>query len=378
MRVALVHDWLTGMRGGERVLHQLARLYPDADLYTLFHVPEVTTSRIEALDITASPLNRLPGVRRHYRKLLPLFPWAIGRFRLDDYDLVISTSHAVAKSVETAPGIPHLDYCFTPMRYIWDQLPAYLGRGPRRAAAMPLVHALRRFDVAHSGPASVTRFVAISKCVADRIARHYGRRASVVHPPIELDRFKPSSRPPEDFFLMVGGFVPYKREALAIAAFRRFGSRLLVVGDGPTRARLEQGAPANVEFLGRVSDDELARLYGHARALVHPQEEDFGLVALEAQAAGRPVIAYAGGGALETVRPLRDGNRTDEPNEGAATGVYFSDATPEALRAALQRFQQSEHHFDPKLIRDHAENFGVERFDHQFRGEVDRALAGEG
>jgi glycosyltransferase involved in cell wall biosynthesis len=363
MRVALVHDWLTGMRGGERVLDEICAIFPKADLYTLIHVAGTTSPRIEARRIVASPLSRIPGVARHYRKLLPLFPWAIERFDLRGYDLVLSTSHAVAKGVRVPPGAIHVCYCFTPMRYVWDQADAYLGSGVRRALAAPLVSYLRRFDRRTSTPERVHRFVAISRCVAERIRRHYGREPGLVFPPVDLDRLKPDPEvlaggAPDEAYLLVGGFVPYKREELALEAFRRLDRPLLVAGDGPTRARLEAAAPPRVRFLGRVSDAELARLYARCRALVYPQEEDFGIVAVEAQACGRPVIAYGRGGATDTVVPL------GAPAGAAATGILFEPQTVDALVAALQSFEAAEAAgaFRPSAIRDHAQEFAVSRF----------------
>jgi glycosyltransferase involved in cell wall biosynthesis len=368
VRVALVHDWLTGMRGGERVLDELAALFPDADLYTLVHVAGATSPRIERLRIHASPLSRLPGAPRHYRKLLPLFPWAIERFELPPVDVVISSSHAVAKGIRPPRGAVHLCYCFTPMRYVWDQADAYLGRGLRRWVAAPLVARLRRFDVRTSTPDRVHRFVAISRCVQERIRRHYHRDSTIVYPPVDTEWLQPDGAPPDDFYLLVGGFVPYKREDLAIEAFRRLGRPLVVAGDGPLRARLAAGAPPNVRFLGRVSDDELARLYARCRALVYPQDEDFGIVAVEAQACGRPVIAFARGGARDTVAPL--GGGAADP-----TGVWFDEQTPDALASAVLRFEGAEAAFDSKAIRAHAERFGAERFRREILDEIASARA---
>lgn len=344
------------MRGGERVLDQLARRFPQADLYTLFHVPGSSSPAIDALKIHASPLSRLPRVARYYRVLLPLFPWAIENFSLPQYDLVLSTSHAVAKAIRTPPGTPHLCYCFTPMRYVWDQSERYLGNGLGRRAAEPLASWLRRFDVNTAGPERVSRFVAISTTVQDRIQRHYGREADIVFPPVEVDRIRPDGHPPDDFYLLVGAFVPYKCEAVAIEAFARLGRRLVIAGDGPLRRRLERDAPANVEFRGRVSDAELARLYARCRALIHPQEEDFGIVAVEAQAAGRPVIAYGSGGATDTVVPL------DEEHGAAPTGIFASEQTPDCLAAAVEAFEKHEAEFDAARIRAHACRFSPERF----------------
>ena len=381
VRVALVHDWLTGFRGGERVLHELALRYPGAHLYTLIHEPGRTSCAIESLPIHPSPLSRIPGSARHYRKLLPLFPWAIERFDLSSYDLVISCSHAVAKGIRVGDGTVHVCYCLTPMRYVWDQIDAYLGRGALRALASPLVAYLRRFDLRTSTPERVTRFVAISEAVAARIRDHYGRPAAVVHPPVDVDRIRPSGAPPDDFYLLVGGFVPYKREDLAVEAFRALGRTLVVVGDGPTRRRIEMRAPANVRFVGHCSDNELTGWYQSCRALIYPQEEDFGISAVEAQAAGRPVIAFGRGGALDTVRPLHPKGEASGVSgttgaKGAAesaevTGIWFEEPSARSLAAAVRRFEAAEAEFDPERIRAWAERFSRERFHRELQREIE-------
>jgi glycosyltransferase involved in cell wall biosynthesis len=350
------------MRGGERVLEELALWFPDAELFTLFRVRGSSSAAIERLRIHASALSRLPGAARHYRKFLPLFPWAIRRFELRGFDLVISTSHAVAKGVRIAEGTPHLCYCFTPMRYVWDQADAYLGRGLLRAVSAPLLRYLRRFDVATSGPAQVQRFVACSHNVAGRIQRCYEREAGVVYPPVALDRFRPSGKAPGDAYLMVAGFVPYKQERLAIEAFRGTRRNLRVAGDGPLRRELEANAPPNVEFLGRVSDTALGELYAGCRALVFPSDEDFGLVPLEAQACGRAVIAFGRGGARETV--------IDHGGALPATGIWFHEPSAASLRTALDRFESIESDFDPSAIRAHAEQFSRERFRERLAVEI--------
>ncbi len=375
MKIALVHDWLTGVRGGERVLDHLVRRFPEAELHTLVHARGRTTPAIEARGARTSPLGRLPGIERHYRKLLPLFPWAIQRFDFSGYDLILSTSHAVAKGVRVPPGVVHVCYCFTPMRYVWDQADAYLGRGARRRLATPLVAMLRRFDVATSDPRHVTRFVAISHEVADRIHRHYARDASVLAPPVDVSWIEPAREPAEDFYLMVGGFVPYKNEALAVEAFRRLGRRLVIVGDGPGRAAIARGAPDHVELPGRVSDAELASLYRRARALIHPQLEDFGLTAVEAQAAGRPVIALGRGGALDTVCPLDPSvSSTRVAADEPATGVFFDEPTADSLAEAVERFEKAEPRFDGRSIRRWAEGFSPARFDAGLDREIARAF----
>ncbi len=367
MKVGLVHDWLTGMRGGERVLHELCLLFPDADLYTLVHVPGSTSPEIENRRIHASPLSKLPGAAKHYRKFLPLFPWAIEHFELRGYDLVISTSHAVAKGVRVAPGTPHLCYCFTPMRYIWDQADAYLGTGLHRWLVSPIVGSLRRWDVRSSTPDRVTQFIAISDTVADRIARAWGREAPVIYPPADVERIRPSFEPAEPFFLLVGGFVPYKREEIVIEAFRQLPHALIVAGDGPTRSRIQAGAPENVRFVGRVSDAALTNLYQRCRALIYPQEEDFGIIPVEVQAAGRPVIALGRGGATETVIPLADPQRIP-------TGVWFEEQSAAGIVAGVQEFLEHEGEFSVEATRRHAEGFSNARFQREIKQAIQELL----
>ena len=374
MRIALIHDWVTGLRGGERVLDAIAGRFPDAELHTLLYRPGRTTPSIDQLRIHTSPLDKLPGVDRHYRKLLPLYPWAADRLRPTDCDLVLSISHAVAKSVRISGRTPHLCYCLTPMRYIWDQRDVYLGTGVRRRLATPLISALQRYDRARSSPEQVTRFTAISREVSTRIRNHYGRPSEVVYPPVEIERFQPRNAPPEDFYLLVGAFVPYKREDIVIEAFRQSGRRLVVAGDGPLRDSLSRHSAPNIEFVGRLPDADLAELMSRCRALLHPQREDFGIVAVEAQAAGRPVIAFGAGGALDTVRPLS----LDEPaNESPAcepTGVFFPEQNPESLERAIGVFEDNTERFTPPSIRHHAESFGRERFLAELDQEIEKTL----
>lgn len=372
MRVAIVHDWLTTMRGGERVLHEIAAIHPHADLYTLIHVPGATTPRIDALRVRASPLSRLPGAGRRHRMFLPLFPWAIERFELKGYDLVVSSSHAFAKGVRVpAPGV-HVCYCYTPIRYVWDQKDAYLGRGLLRAASWPAAEWLRRWDRRTSTRERIAEVISASRHVADRVRRRWARESSVIHPPVDLDRFAPDGRRPDDYHLLVGAFVPYKREDVAIEAFRRLGRNLVVAGDGPGRARLEATAPPNVRFVGRVTDAELARLYARCRAVVFPQEEDFGIVALEAQASGRPVVAFGRGGATETVVPL--GASGGGPGGAEPTGIWFAEQTPESLADAVEELERRRDELDPRAIRSHAEAFGTARFRELLADALSRAV----
>jgi len=270
--------------------------------------------------------------------------------------------------VRVAPGTPHLCYCMTPMRYVWDLADQYLGRGALRVAAAPLAAWLRRWDVRTSSPQRITEIAGISQYIAARIRRTWGRDARVIYPGVDVARFRAAQRRPEDFFFMLGGFVPYKAEDLAIEAFRALGLPLVVAGDGPTRARIQASAPANVRFLGRVSDAELESLFARCRALVYPQEEDFGITAVEAQAAGAPVIAFGRGGAVETV--VGYGDRAGR----AATGVHFPDANAESLARGVREFIEIEGKLDPLARRANAERFSLENFRSGLRREIDEVM----
>jgi glycosyltransferase involved in cell wall biosynthesis len=351
-RVVLVHDWLTGMRGGEKVLEVLCRMYPSADLLTLMHVPESVSPAIERLRPQTSFIQRLPGVRRYYRYCLPLFPLAIEQFNLDDYDLVISTSHCVAKSVVKPGHARHVCYCFTPMRYAWDQFDVYFGAGrvgPLTSRLLqPVLAALARWDAATAG--RVDRYVAISQHVASRIRRYYNRDASVIYPPVDTTFYSPDGTEPQAYLLVVSALVPYKRIDLAIEASRLAGLPLRVVGDGPERERLMKFANAKraeVTFLGSLSDQDIRDLYRRCTAVLLPGEEDFGIVPVEAQACGRPVVALGRGGALETVV---DG----------VTGVLVDESSAQAFAAGITRAVQTR--FDSAAIRQHAVKFDVSVF----------------
>ena len=348
-RIALVHDWLTGMRGGENALEVLCERFPDADLFTLVHVKGSVSPSIERRRIHTSFVQRLPMVRRYYRHYLPLFPTAIEQFSFDDFDLVVSLSHCVAKSIVHPPRVRHVCYCLTPMRYAWDQFDSYFG--PQRlgrlgsALMRPVMARLARWDRDTADRAD--RYVAISHYVAGRIRRYYNRHATVVYPPVDTTFFHPSAAAPERFALVVSALVPYKRVDLAVEACRLAHIPLKVVGDGPDRARLERTAGPDVEFLGRQPNDVVRDCYRRAAVTLLPGEEDFGIVPLEAQACGRPVVALASGGASETVLPGVTGTLVDEP-------------TAEVMAAAIA--DTVLRRFDSDVIRAHAERFGRARF----------------
>ena len=370
MKVAIVHDWLTGMRGGEKVLDVLCERYPAAELFTLLHVPGSVSATIERRPVHHSLLQHLPGVRRYYRECLPLFPVLVEQFDLERFDLVISSSHCVVKSVIVAPEAVHVCYCHTPMRYAWDQFDAYFG--PERmgrigsALARPVLAAMARWDRATAG--RVHRYVTNSQHVARRIGRYYNREASVVYPPVDTEFFKPDPSVPlaTSGCLIVSALVPYKRLEIAIDACRLAGVPLTIVGGGPDRARLERLAAqssSGVTFLGRLSDDQIRDQYNRAALVLMTGEEDFGIVPIEAQACGRPVVALGRGGAVETIVP-------------GETGILVEEPTPRAFATAIR--DALAHRFDADAIRRHAERFGRSRFGDEITAIIDETMGDEG
>jgi glycosyltransferase involved in cell wall biosynthesis len=374
MQVALIHDWLTGMRGGERALLAFCEMFPDADLYTLVQVPGATDPIIEKRRVRTSPIQYLPFPGRLYRHYLPLFPIAIEQFDLDGYDLVLSTSHCVAKSVVVPGRARHVCYCLTPMRYAWDQFDAYFGQervGRLRSRVMrPIMAAMARWDRATEG--RVHRYLAISQYVARRIALYYNRQSTIVFPPVDTAFYTPdpaaapgpglglSERPRVEGFVVVSALVPYKRVELAIAAARRARVPLTIVGDGPERARLEALADHHITFLGWRTNEEIRALYRSAIATILPGEEDFGIVPVESQACGRPVVALGRGGVLDTVI---DGE----------TGVLFREDNEASLTDALRR--AAAHSWDAAGIRRHAERFSGDRFAREIMTIIDEVMA---
>ena len=366
-RVALVHDWLTGMRGGEKVLDAICELFPEAPLYTLLHVKGSVSRRIESRRIVTSPVQRLPGARRLYRHLLPLYPAVVEAFDFDGYDLVVSSSHCAVKSVVT-PHAVHVCYCHSPMRYAWDQFGEYFG--PQQVGALasralrPIMAAMARWDAATAHRPS--RFVANSRYVAGRIGRYYNRRSTVVYPPVDTEFFRPSAdedlpAPSARHVLVVSALVPYKRVDLAIDACRKLRVPLKIAGSGPELARLRARAGGDVEFLGWATDEETRQLYRAAAAVLLPGVEDFGLVPVEAQACGTPVVALGEGGACETVV---DG----------VTGALAAGPSVDAFADALDRALATP--FDRAAIRANALRFSRPRFLTEFRAVVEEALNG--
>jgi glycosyltransferase involved in cell wall biosynthesis len=338
----------------------MADMFPRADLFTLVLDPDALPPSLRSRSFTTSFLQNIPGIKRHYKKLLPLFPLALEQFNLDDYDLVISSESGAAKGVLTRPHTCHICYCHTPMRYIWDMYHQYRsgeGMGPVSRLVFSLsAHYMRLWD--YAAAARVDYFVANSRNVAGRIGKHYRRQATVINPPVAVCAGYISPQV-EDYYLVVGQLVDYKRVDLAIRACNRLGRPLRIVGDGEKFERLRSLAGPTIKFLGHLPDQELRENYARCRALLFPGEEDFGIVPVEAQSFGRPVIAFGRGGALETVV---GGFATDPRAPESSTGVFFAEQSADSLADAIRVFESNEGRFSPAFIRRHAERFNVSRF----------------
>ena len=370
MRVAVVHEWLVTYAGSERVLEQMLQVFPEADLYSLLDfVPPQERGFLGNRQVKTSFVQRLPWARTRYRQYLPLLPLAVEQFDLSGYDLVISSSHSVAKGVLTGPDQTHLCMCYSPIRYAWDLQHQYLresgwDRGLRSALARYLLHRLRIWDVRTAN--GVDGFMAISHFIARRIWKTYRRESTVIYPPVDVESFVPGTAK-EDFYVTASRLVPYKRIDLIVEAFAEMPTRrLIVIGDGPEMPRARARAKANVEFLGHQPFPVLRDHLQRARAFLFAAEEDFGIAPVEAQACGTPVIGYGKGGLRETVR----GADADEP-----TGVLFDQQSASAIRSAVEQFELEAGAFSPAACRNNAMRFAPERFRAELRQYVERQLA---
>ena len=361
MKVAIVHDWLTGMRGGERVLEILCEIFPQAHIYTLLFIKGKLSSKIENMNISTTFVQMLPFIKKYYEYYLPFYPIAIEGLQLNKYDLVISSSHCVAKGVVSSPGSCSICYCHTPMRYVWDRYYDYfLTNSDSKVIFKYIVkffsHYLRMWDVTSSS--RVDHFIANSKYVSQRIKKFYRRDATVIYPPVDCSRFNISNKI-GDYYLIVSALRPYKRIDIAIEAFNELGLHLKIIGTGKHETQLKKLAKSNIEFLGYLPDEEIPEYFSQCKGLIFPGIEDFGIVPLEVQASGRPVIAYSAGGVLESVI------------EGE-TGIFFHNQTKDALIDAVKRFQKVK--FDPEKIRNYALKFEKEVFKKNFEKFVFKTL----
>lgn len=370
LRVAIVHYWFLGRAGGERVVEEIVRIFPQADIFTLFANDDVLSASVPGRKVTRSWLQRIPAATRFHRHLLPLQPFALEQFDLSQYDLVISSESGPAKGVLTSPGCCHICYCHSPMRYLWDQSEQYKSQmNPlTRVVFSATAHFMRLWDVASS--ARVDFFVANSDFVRRRIAKCFRRESHVIHPPVEARRGFISNAAKE-YYLAAGRLVPYKRIELAIETCSRMGRQLIVAGYGPLMKTLRKRAGTVVRFADNVSDEGMFRLYADARALIFPGEEDFGIMPVEAQSCGRPVIAYGSGGVLETVRGIWSASEFHE----RATGVFFRRQAVEDVVGAIEEFELVERRFVPEYIREHAMEFDSAVFRTRLADYVEHALS---
>ncbi len=354
-KVALVQDWLTGMRGGEKVLEALCEMFPDAPIFTLLHNPGSVSATIEQHPIYKSFIDRLPLKRKHYRSYLPLFPTAVEMFDFSEFDIIISTSHCVAKGIKTPPHSLHISYLHTPMRYVWDMYDEYFGPGKTGYLARKIIpffaNYLRMWDVTSSN--RVDYFVANSHYVARRIRKYYRREAAVIHPPVDTDFFSAGAKE-APFYLIVSALVPYKKIDLAIRVFNRRKTPLVIIGIGPEQKKLRQLAGSHISFLDWADETALRSHYASCRALIFPGVEDFGIVPLEAQSCGKPVVAFGKGGALETIIGY------DGANEGKCTGIFFPEQTESALNDALNLCEKLS--WNAEFIKNHAQKFSKQNF----------------
>lgn len=353
MKVAIIHYWFVTWRGGEKVIEQLLKLYPDADVFTHVATPEIERTKLAGHRVQRTFVSRLPGAQKRYQKYLPLMPVALEQLDLTGYDLVISSESGPAKNVITHPDALHICYCHSPMRYVWDMYPLYLADAGwlTRLLMRPLMHYMRLTDSVSAS--RVDHFIANSKFIARRIDKCYRRQAEVIHPPVEVDDFEARAEK-QDYYLLLGQLTAYKKADLVMDAFLRSGKRLVIIGEGEQLAAMRARATERVVVLGRQPFSALKEHLANAKALVFPGVEDFGIVPLEAMASGTPVIAYAKGGALETVV------ESDDPS--AATGLFFHEQSIDAINEAVARFESLSEPISAEACRARAEQFAPDRF----------------
>ncbi len=371
MKTAIIHEWLVNFAGSERVLEQIVRIFPDADLYC--QVDFLSESEREFVlnkEAKTSFIQRLPGAKERYRSYLPLMPFAVRRFDMSGYDLIISNAHSVAKGVRKKAGQLQICYCHTPMRYAWDLRDQYLREtgldaGIKGAAVQFMLNRIRKWDFKTAQ--QVNHYIANSNYIKDRIKRAYGKDATVIYPPVDINSFKVNDKK-DNYFLAVSRMVPYKKMGLIVEAFSRLGLPLVVIGDGPDLEKVKSRANKNIEFLGYQDGRVLVEYMQKARAVIFAAEEDFGIVPVEAQACGTPVIAYGKGGATETIiSPENEEDLSSGKDSRSPTGLFFYEQTPSALMDAVKRFLTIGDQFDPVEIRKNAERFSIERFRREFQ-----------
>ncbi|MBV8102760.1 MAG: glycosyltransferase [Verrucomicrobia bacterium] len=369
-RVAIVHHWLVSFAGGERVVDTMAGMFPSADIFTLFLDEEKLSPALRGREITTSFLDRIPGARRVHRHCLPLYPLAVEMLDLSGYDLVITSDSGPMKGVITDLDATHICYCHSPMRYLWDGYSAYRrGMSSISKIVFELTsHYVRNWD--YLAAQRVDHFIANSGYVARRIHKYYRRRSTIIHPPIDTSRSYLSDRH-DDYYLAVGRLVPYKRTDILIGACQKLDRKLVIVGDGPEMERLKKSAGKNVEFVGETADEQLKDIYARCRALLFAADEDFGMVPLEAQSYGRPVIAYGKGGSLETVVGVGSTTIGQQAIRGdSITGIFFEKQSTDSLADAMLAFESSEDLFAPEDIQSHARRFDTSVFVERFQNYI--------
>ena len=357
-KAAIIHDWLNGMRGGEKVLEEILDIFPEADIFTLFLEEKNISEKIRSHNIIPSPLNKYSFIRKHYKHFLPFFPSTIEEFNLNDYDIIVSISHCVAKGVIPPPDGVHISYINSPMRYIWDQYYSYFGKvkGIKKSFIKRQVSRLKTWDMAAS--ARVDHFIANSHFIKKRIWKYYRREAAVIHPPVDTDFFQPVDNPQRDYFLTVSALVPYKENELLIEAFNRTNDPLIIVGKGPEEKKLKRMAGKNITFKKNLPAEELKQLFQHAIAFVFAGIEDFGIVFVEAHACGTPVVAYKKGGVQDIV--------------SENTGVLFDRQTPGDIVEAIDKVKKID--FKSSFLRENSLQFSRDNFKKKFKDFIDQRL----